>query len=100
MCAGHEPATAELTTGTARGGQTAYGAVSRFLTHFGFGSLTCAQTRREKESEFMPLRIMVLSLLVLFALIVGLIVGVLSALGGVHAALAVVSGLGASGSTV
>jgi hypothetical protein len=48
----------------------------------------------------MPTRLVVLSLLVLFAMIVGLVAGALSAIAKIHPALAVIAGSGAFGSTI
>jgi hypothetical protein len=48
----------------------------------------------------MNYRLVILALLVLFALVVGLLGGALSALAGVHPALAVMAGAGPFGSTI
>ena len=48
----------------------------------------------------MPTSLVVLSILVVFAMIVGLVTGALSAIAKIHPALAVIAGSGAFGSTI
>jgi hypothetical protein len=61
-----------------------------------------AELRQEAKAGAGALnyRLIILALLVLFALIAGLLGGALSALAGVHAALAVMAGAGSFGSTM